>query len=154
MTTKDFMGRYGFTRPTVDKYISRGRWTMPDGATWTAKKHGGKWVLNVETQTSQESKRGITPEQLKAKKTYEEIRLLQNRNERMRAELLRDWNEIIFRSISKFLGELITSCMALKLDAQRAKKLDGIIRKMFSKVESLVNEEMEAFEDENKAKLR
>ena len=160
VTIKDFTAKYKMSQPAALKYFTRGRWTMPDGVTYSSWRDGRKWFASIEGE-SETVKRGsdggsrpITPESLKAKKTVEEIKLLQNRNERMRAELLHDWSNICLRTFSVFYGAVAGRIMGLRIDKELAEKMNTIIKEETEKIEASLNENMEEYENENRVRIR
>ena len=160
VTIKDFTAKYKMSQPAALKYFTRGRWTMPDGVTYVSWRDGRKWFASIEGE-SETVKRGsdggsrpITPESLKAKKTVEEIKLLQNRNERMRAELLHDWSNICLRTFSVFYGAVAGRIMGLRIDKELAEKMNTIIKEETEKIEASLNENMEEYENENRVRIR
>jgi hypothetical protein len=99
-------------------------------------------------------KERITPEQLKAKKTFEEIRKLQLQNERLRSELLNAWTGCLHTAFSGLWGELAAKVIALRLPKETATQLDAIIRRSAETMGNRIMDEVNAFEEENKGRLR
>lgn len=158
VTIKDFTAKYKMSQPAALKYFTRGRWTMPDGVTYSSWRDGRKWFASVEGDREAgnggQGKKPITPESLKAKKTVEEIKLLQNRNERMRSELLHDWSNICLRTFSVFYGAVAGRIMGLRIDKELAEKMNTIIKEETEKIEASLNENMEEYENENRVRIR
>jgi len=144
------------TRQAAQKYFNRGRWQSKDGVAWRSWKDNGKWFAEEEqvAPSSNSSSKAPSPEALKAKKMLEEIRLLQNRNERMRSELLRDWTQCMFSSFSGYFGAVAGRIMGLRLDKETARKIDLILKEETAKIQERVSAELEEYENENKVRLR
>ena len=149
MSRKEFSEKYKMSHVAALKYFTRGRWTMPDGVTYSSWRDGRKWFASVEGDAVGKGgpagggSKPITPEALKAKKTLEEIKLLQNRNERMRSGLMKDWSDICLRVFSVFYGAIAGRIMGLRIDKELAKKLDNIIKEETATIEENLNAALE-----------
>jgi len=157
ISRKDFSERYNMSHVAALKYFNRGRWMMPDGITYHSWQDGKRWFAEAETETGNEKitgNRPITPEALKAQKTIEEIKLLRNRNEKMREELMLDWSRICYRTFSVFYGAVAGRIMGLRIDKELAKKLDDIIKEETSTIEENLNAALEEYENESRGRLR
>ena len=157
MTVKEYAAKYGITQQATMKHLAKGRWLAGDGAAYAAYRKGRRWVIEEEPaapglRTAPD--KTVTPDSLKAKKTLEEIKLLQNRNEKMRAELMHDWSRCLYRAASGLYGAMASRLMALRLDKDLAKKIDAIIQEEAASLESRMNAEVEQYEDENRVRLR
>jgi predicted transcriptional regulator len=163
-----FAERYRMTRQAAMKYMRRGRWSMPDGMAWHSMQEDGRWFaesegevelpapLTAPLQPGQKppGPKPITPEALKFKKMYEEIRLLQNRNNDIRSQLLRDWCDCDYRAAQQFFASLTGRVMALRVDDDLAKKLNDIIQDEARQWQQRLNDELDEYEQKNREKIR
>jgi hypothetical protein len=85
---------------------------------------------------------------------FEEIRLLQNRNERLRSDLLKDWGDCLHRAAAGMFGAMAGKLMALRLDKELAEKIDSIVQEEAGAIEARLNEEIDAYEADNRVRLR
>jgi len=158
LSAQEYATRYKITRQGAMKYFNRNRWTAADGVTWHAFREGVKWYAEIEDNSGENSqgqkKITMTPEVLKAKKTVEEIKLLQNRNDKMRADLMRDWTNCVYRAFSGFYGAVAGRINGLRIDKELADKLNDILKAETDGLQARLDSEMEEYEEANKIRIR
>ena len=159
LPVQQFADQYGMTRQAAMKYFARGRWGMPDGSTWRSMKSKGKWYAEREEEAPPDvakpaPNRPVTPEALKAKKTLEEIKLLQNKNDKMRGDLMQDWTRCMYRAFSGFYGAVAGRIMGMRLDKDLAERLDMVLKEETETIQDRVDEAIKEYEDDNKMRVR
>jgi hypothetical protein len=96
----------------------------------------------------------ITPEALKALKIRQEILLLQNRNDRIRSEMMADWTQCMYRAFSGMYGAIAGRIMALRLEKATAARIDKILLEEADALQERIDEEIKEYENENKTRVR
>lgn len=158
LSAQEYATRYKITRQGAMKYFNRNRWTAADGVTWHAFREGVKWYAESEDNSGENSqgqkKITMTPEVLKAKKTLEEIRLLQQRNDKMRSDLMRDWTDCVYNAFIIFFGSLAGRITAMRLPQDQVNEINKILKEEVDKLQSNVDEQIREYEEANKARVR
>lgn len=158
LSVKEYAAKYKQTQQGAMRHVVKGRWVSPDGITWQSYKNKGHWTIEQESAAPAEgekkSNEPITPQALKAKKTVEEIKLLQNRNDKMRLDLMRDWNNCVYRAFSGFYGAVAGRINGLRIDKELADKLNDILKAETDGLQARIDSEMEEYEEANKIRIR
>lgn len=155
MNLTQYASEMGISKPAALEHVNRLSWVSKDGRSWTSQKIKVKnktvWDIQEETGRSDETQE---IKSLKDKKTVEEIKLLQNRNAKMRADLMRDWTNCMYRGFTGFFGAVSGKINGLRIDKELADKLNDILKTETDSLQERIDQELHEYEEANKVRLR
>ena len=155
MTTQDYAKRHGVTEQAALKHFSRGTWTDRDGTCWRAEKRGKQWDVEIVANGGDAGAvGGINTAALRARKTVEEIRMLQNRNEKIWQTRFAAWNDCVLRALSECCGDFAARVTALRIDPETARQVETAFRDAMGRANEKAQEELTAYWDSERERIR